>query len=59
MKNNPIIELPNIHRNSRRQHPRPLGIKFKYNYEEDIYICPDGEKLYKTKHSGEVPLDIL
>lgn len=29
--------------------------KFKYDSKEDIYICPMGQMLYRTKHRVEVP----
>lgn len=29
--------------------------KFKYNHEEDVYICPQGEKLHRVKHKKKEP----
>jgi len=31
------------------------GDKFKYNKKRDIYICPAGNELYRTKHKKEDP----
>jgi len=39
--------------------PEYYSEKFKYDSKEDIYICPEGQKLYKTKHKAEVPEKIL
>lgn len=35
--------------------PEYYSDKFKYNSEEDIYICPQGQKLYRTKHKMDDP----
>lgn len=35
--------------------PEYYSDKFKYNSEEDIYICPQGKKLYRAKHKTNDP----
>lgn len=35
--------------------PEYYSDKFKYNPEEDIYICPQGQKLYRTKQRADKP----
>lgn len=32
--------------------------KFKYNSKEDIYICPEGKTLFRTKHKSSQPEQI-
>jgi transposase len=39
--------------------PEYYSEKFKYDSKEDIYTCPEGQKLYRTKHKAEVPEKIL
>lgn len=33
--------------------------KFKYNSTEDVYICPEGKKLYRTRYKKESPEKIV
>jgi len=35
--------------------PEYYSNKFKYDPDEDVYICPEGNKLYRTKHKAEIP----
>jgi transposase len=35
--------------------PEYYSNKFKYDPKEDIYICPEGQKLFRTKHKKEEP----
>ncbi len=35
--------------------PEYYGDKFKYDAREDVYICPEGNKLYRTKHKVKNP----
>ena len=35
--------------------PEYYSNKFKYNPKEDIYICPEGQKLFRTKHKKKEP----
>ena len=39
--------------------PEYYSEKFKYDSKEDIYICPEGQKLYKTKNKVEAPEKLL
>jgi len=35
--------------------PEYYSNKFKYDSSEDVYICPEGQKLYRTNHKVENP----
>lgn len=35
--------------------PEYYSDKFKYDPKEDVYICPEGQKLYRTKHKKDDP----
>jgi hypothetical protein len=35
--------------------PEYYSNKFKYDSSEDVYICPEGQKLYRTNHKAEKP----
>lgn len=35
--------------------PEYYSDKFKYDKNEDVYICPEGQKLYRTKHKADAP----
>jgi hypothetical protein len=38
--------------------PEYYPAKFKYNEEEDVYICPEGHKLHRIKHKKDAPVQI-
>lgn len=54
-KNNTITYVPHQIYQNTTKNPEYYIDKFKYIPEEDIYICPQGQKLYRTKHKGKVP----
>ena len=35
--------------------PQYYPDKFRYDPIEDVYICPEGHKLYRPKHKGKIP----
>jgi len=39
--------------------PEYYSNKFKYDSNEDVYICPENQKLFRPKHKAEVPEKIL
>lgn len=54
-ENGTITYVPHQAYSNATGNPEYYSSNFRYDPEEDVYICPEGQKLYKTKHRADTP----